>query len=155
MQEPLALHPHGSAVPRVSTHPRAPDLAGEIPEPPNFDPLALGEAVHNLIEDRVKYSFHHGSRQMRMRLKKLSDQFRADHGCIFFLPKNTSRPVQAWSVGNGDVPSVSCIPMFCCVSLTCTVAIPFPLDRSTLAPSGDDVSFTTRQGGYSKTCSLP
>lgn len=33
------------------------------------------------------------------------------------------------------------------VSLTCTVATPSPLDRSTLVPSAVDVTFTTRQGG--------
>lgn len=84
-QDLLARYLHGFAGSGVPAHPGIPDLAGETAKAPELGPVALGETVGDLVQDRVNSGFHHRSGQMQVALSKFPDQFRADHEPISYF----------------------------------------------------------------------
>ena len=69
----------------IATHAGLADLAGEVSELPQLNPMALRQMIGDLVQDRIESRLHHVPGQMRMRLEKLLQQFRADHLASSFV----------------------------------------------------------------------
>ena len=69
----------------IATHASLADLAGEVSELPQLDPVALRQTIGDLVQDRIKSRLNHVPGQMRMRLEQLLQQFRADHLASSFV----------------------------------------------------------------------